>query len=303
MADHDPVISAQVYEALGTALSSFCWYKRSLKRRVGILLRDHPEILEQVDFTQSKRDTADQIIGILAGNAAYRAVTLEMARELATWNDFSDLRSHPDAADLLKVARASVAALRHLLADRPEAVRPPVHPTRRGRKVPAAPDRDGRELLLREYLMLRRSSRPQQRGIKLEKLVFRLADLEGLEPRDGYVLAGEQIDGSLMLDGDCLLIEDKWLEGRVERRHGDEFAAKLSRKGRGTLGLFVSVNGFSKGFKEVYSNSAGFITLDGNDLLLILNGRITLAEALRVKLRHLRETGDCHHPLAKSDEG
>jgi hypothetical protein len=53
------------------------------------------------------------------------------------------------------------------------------------------------------------SSWHQRRGYGLERLVAEALAWEGLQPRSPFVVDGEQIDGSLVLDGHVCLIEAK----------------------------------------------------------------------------------------------
>jgi hypothetical protein len=48
------------------------------------------------------------------------------------------------------------------------------------------------------------------RGFAFERLLVKLFAHDKLEPRAGYKPAGEQIDGSIYLDGLVYLLEAKW---------------------------------------------------------------------------------------------
>jgi hypothetical protein len=66
--------------------------------------------------------------------------------------------------------------------------------------------------------------------------------------------------------------------------------------------LFISVNGFSSLAADTFSRGrrANLITMDGQDLMLILEQRWSLQDAIRVKLRHAGETGGVILPLAEA---
>lgn len=56
---------------------------------------------------------------------------------------------------------------------------------------------------------------------------------------------------------------------------------KLSRKLDNTLGLFLSVNGFSEDAVELQDGRFVLLLMDGVDLQWVLEGRITLPELLQ----------------------
>ncbi|GGS63394.1 hypothetical protein GCM10010270_38080 [Streptomyces violaceus] len=59
----------------------------------------------------------------------------------------------------------------------------------------------------------------------------------------------------------------KWLASAVEAEHMTNFDGKVKHKGKNALGLFVSVNGFSEGGRDIFKRSTSFITVDGADLV------------------------------------
>ncbi|WP_454859576.1 restriction endonuclease [Promicromonospora soli] len=120
-----------------------------------------------------------------------------------------------------------------------------------------------------------------------------------MEPRLAYRTAAEQIDGSLTFNTDDYIVEAKWLSGSVDRAAADAFAAKVRRKGKNALGLFVAVNGFSSVALDTYREGTPFLTMDGADIFLVLDGRIRLDDLLRAKRRHANETGSCSLPAAQ----
>ena len=134
----------------------------------------------------------------------------------------------------------------------------------------------------------------RQRGCDFGVLLFDVFKLFGMEPRLAYRLETEKIDGSLSFDMDDYILEAKWTADRVSREGADAFAAKVCRKGENALGLLVAVNGLSSAAIETCKLSTPFIAMDGNDVFLVLNGRVRLDNLLRAKRRHANETGSCY---------
>ncbi len=114
-----------------------------------------------------------------------------------------------------------------------------------------------------------------------------------MEPRLAYSLEREQLDGSLSFDTDDYIVEARWWNKPVGRNETDVFAAKVRRKGKNALGIFVSISGFSRDALEEYGQSTPFLALDGTDLMCVLEQRLRLDDLLRRKKRHANETGQC----------
>ena len=68
---------------------------------------------------------------------------------------------------------------------------------------------------------------------------------------------------------------------------------KVNSKARNTLGLYVSISGFTAGAIAKHSHGqTPLILMDGADLVPILEGHIELTEVLERKRRHAAETGN-----------
>lgn len=75
----------------------------------------------------------------------------------------------------------------------------------------------------------------------------------------------------------------------------DVLAGKLSRKLDNTLGLFLSINGFSEdGVKAHSSGRRLMLLMDGSDLMAVLEGRIDLVQLLLRKRREASQSGNIY---------
>ncbi|MEU5731882.1 restriction endonuclease [Streptomyces antimycoticus] len=295
-------ISPAAYGALAGALKSIFWYKRDLERFIRLWATDHPSLLAHMDFSGYKWATADEFVDrLMADERQYRDLSLRMMAEVSHLTSFPALKRHESAESLIAEAREAVDHLRGLV-DRQRVAHEQQSQfddellTYRA-VVEAQHGFEAKLAALKErFLELERMDNRQKAGRLFEPFlndVFRLFDME---PRLSYSLEYEQIDGSLTFDTDDYIVEAKWWREAIQPHHLYSFNEKVRRKGKNSLGIFISVNGFTSGAREAYRESTPFLTIEGLDFFYVLDGRLTLDELLRRKKRHANETGSCYFP-------
>jgi hypothetical protein len=236
----------------------------------------------------------------------YQADLLRLMREVARIEDFSHLEHLEEGAAKARLAKKSVVALRKLTA---------AHETLYGEQqkveerrrlasealIQVSAVKDKLDELTKEYYKLLGSDEPQQRGYRLERIVRELFDLFDLDPKASFKIVGEQIDGAFTYEGTDYLFEGKWQQELVTASDLDSLAGKLSRKLDNTLGLFLSINGFSEdGVKAHSSGRRTILLMDGSDLMAILENRVDLVQLLRRKRRHASQTGDIYLRISEA---
>lgn len=139
----------------------------------------------------------------------------------------------------------------------------------------------------------------QERGRQLERLIERVLEDAGLEPRIRIRPNGEEIDGSFALDGRYCLLEAKWQAGPTPASHLYAFKGKVDGKLTGTIGVFITMGRYSP--DAVTALQAGkvvnLILFSAEDFRLVVDGGCSFAEAMRRKLRHATEEGSPFLPL------
>lgn len=299
-------IATAAYQALRDALPVIVWYKKSFKQYLTTALRDRPELLNGVNFDLSKREVADEIVTkLMRDEDSYQSVTLRLMLEVANTKKFPELERHEDSDALLEKARAAVTHLKEqtqgheqLIVERERAEAERAAYAQQAELQRRFTD-DLEELKAEFYTLAGMKDRPQERGRKFESFLNKLFDLFDLEPRLAYVVQWEQIDGAFSFDTDDYILEAKWTNEPIEVKDASHFADKVHEKGKNALGLMVSMGGFSSGVIEKYSRSTPFMTMDGSDLVCVLDQRARLDDMLRRKKRHANETGECFFPASK----
>jgi hypothetical protein len=151
------------------------------------------------------------------------------------------------------------------------------------------------EELARDYFQLLTTDDAQKRGFQLEKLLRSVFELFDLDPKASFRITGEQIDGAFTFQSTDYLLEAKWQKDLVTASDLDSLAGKLSRKLDNTLGLFLSINGFSEdGVKAHSSGRRLMLLMDGSDLMAVLEGRIDLMQLLLRKRREASQSGNIY---------
>ncbi|HTW85909.1 MAG TPA: restriction endonuclease [Candidatus Sulfotelmatobacter sp.] len=154
------------------------------------------------------------------------------------------------------------------------------------------------ELLLKYGELLREANR-QKAGYALEELLEDLFRAYELEYRPSYRAAAQQIDGAFKFEKFDYLLEVKWTQDEAGLEQLVAFKGKVDSKIQSTRGLFLSMNGFRADVVEVFhrGTSTNVILMDGHDLVLILEGRIELPDALELKTSKAAHEGTLYVPL------
>jgi Restriction endonuclease len=169
------------------------------------------------------------------------------------------------------------------------------------RQVHASREKGLRELR-DEFMSMLASGGTQDRGYGLEDLLCRLFRLHDVpfEPsyRKGTI---DQTDGFFTFESFKYLVEARWRVAQPTATELGGFASKVERRMKSTRGLFVSVAGFREEAVGEVSSSSSLILMDGQDLMLILEGHVSLVQALRLKIDKASREGIIFCPLARID--
>lgn len=294
------VIASAACVALKDALASVYWYKSDLRSFLTTTI-SNPALLAPLNWGDYKRNIVTQLVDYMAKRQdQYQAELIRLMAEASRVDDFSHLARLEGGKEKADTARKSVAALRKHTAGHDNLAEDQRKVEERRRQAHASllrnsAVRNGLGKLNGEYLGLLSEPNPQQRGYRLEKLLRTLFELCDLDPRASFKIVGEQIDGAFTFEGTDYLFEGKWQQELVSAADLDVLAGKLSRKLDNTLGLFLSVNGFSEdGVKAHSSGRRLMILMDGSDLMAVLEGRIDLVQLVLRKRREGSQTGNIY---------
>lgn len=289
--------------ALKEALCSIYWYKADLR---GFLQQCLPNrgFLSSQNWDNYKRQIVSDIVDHLAGNQEkYLGDLTRLCHEVCNVETFGHLEQLDGGAEKAARAKSAVVQLRKLLEPHQQVKKEQDDLAERQKRAAEklrsnAAVREKLEQIKNRYMALVISADPQGRGFELEKVMYDLFELFDLDPKASFRNTGEQIDGAFSLAGTDFLFEARWRKEPSDAGHLDGFAAKVRRKLENTLGVFLSINGFSTdGISAHSSGGAVIVLMDGADLMAIMEERIDFVTLLLRKKRHAAQTGEIYLPI------
>lgn len=138
----------------------------------------------------------------------------------------------------------------------------------------------------------------KKRGFSLEDLLERIFSLYEISTQKSFKRneGGEQLDGAFKFEGWYYLVECKWTQKLTDIRQLDSLYGKINRSGKQTLGLFLSINGWSKNVCPLLkqNHDKSIILMDGYDLrcILVEHNNLDLKYLLLKKLEYLNFEGE-----------
>ena len=293
-------LSPSAVIALKEALCNVYWYKADLRSFLQQCL-SKPSVLVTLNWDNYKRQVVADLVDCLCRNQdEYLGDLTRLCQEVCNIRSFKHLEQLEGGEQKAQRARESVEQLRQLLQphEEIEAERDAIAERQRRHAEKLQANQAVRERLhdvKARYMALVTSTNKQMRGFDLEKVLYHLFELFDLDPKASFRNTGEQIDGAFSLEGTDYLFEAKWRQEPVGAESLDAFSKKVERKLDNTLGVFLSVNGFSAdGVAAHSSGRASIILMDGADLMAVFEERIDFVSLLLRKKRHASQTGNIY---------
>lgn len=297
-------VSPAALIALKEALAAVYWYKKDLRSFITYTIKNST-IVSTIDWQNNVKyhAVAELVDRMAARPDLYHDDLLSLFKEVADFTDFSHLKRCEDPEQKICTAKEKVEALRahvkghlDLLKEREEAAER--RETAKQKRTSSFAFKNKLDELKAKFYNIAMSSNHQQRGYDLEPFLNELFILFDLDPKSSFKIAGEQIDGAFTFDNNDYLLEAKWQKKPVDAGDLYKFAGVLAGKLKNTLGLFISINGFSPECTATKSEALkAMILMDGADLNAIFDDRITLHEMLYRKRRHASQTGNIYLPV------
>lgn len=294
-----PRLIELTYEA---ALKSF-WRKESLRKFVRACQIAETHIATWAG-EESKRDFLDRTFQKLQATDRGKALIFQMARNLSEQTTFPDLRNWEDSSQKVADASKAVAELKVYLKTQDEEIR-----TERDRDEAKSRAREERERIRRSLTdktklqqrldNLHSAVGTQRGGYDFQDWFYDLLDYSEIQNRRPYVISGRQIDGSLTIDGTTYLVELKFTGDQAAATDIDSLRAKVDDKADNTMGVMVSISGYSSvAINDASGRQTKLMLLDAMHLYLFLSGSISFTEIISRARRHVSQTGEAYLSVA-----
>ncbi len=253
----------------------------------------------------TKRQGGATILEQLARDGRDGHVIRRLVELASNWNAFHLADNEYEARAVVQKARELVGVI--AAADekeRAEHERQMCERTERQRKERDAALRQQSALLLAQFdEAAREDGDPQQRGYLLQDMLNRLFDLHGITIVKAFTRNGgaEQIDAAFEFEGWHYLVECRWRSKLANIRELDGLSGQIGRSGKQTMGLFLSINGWSEhvipAMKQNQDKS--IILMEGYDLRTVLSHPLDLKRLLKAKLSALNLESEPYYPVAQ----
>lgn len=297
-------ITARLIELTYEAALKSYWRKEALRK---FLRASHvaETFLATWGPDESKRDFLDKAFQKLQGSDRGKAVIFEMARSLSEQTTFPDLRNWEDSQQKIADATKAVSELKAYLEAQDQEIQ-----NEREREEAKKRAREERQKIQRS---LTDKSKLQQRldglhpavgtqqgGYDFQDWFYDLLDFCEIQNRRPYVSSGRQIDGSLTFDGTTYLVELKFTASQADATGIDSLRAKVDDKADNTMGIMVSISGYSSvAADQASGRKTTLLLLDATHLYLFLSGVLSFGDIISRVRRHVSQTGEAYLSVGK----
>ena len=255
--------------------------------------------------TETKRVFVGRLFPKLEKDSKGAQVIKQMAASLSEQMKFPDLEGWEDSQVKIQSAKDSVVALRHYLntlKQKAEDVktRDEARKAAHERMQETIKKRQSLETLSERLKELSKGIGTADAGYGFQEWFFDLVEFFEVTNRRPYVSGGRQIDGSVTLEGTTYLAELKFTRAQASATDVDTFLAKVNDKADNTMGIMVSMSGFSSvAVEQASGRKTPIILLDHGHIYLILSGSWTLGEVVSRVRRHASQTAQAFLPASE----
>jgi len=271
-------VSAKVYGPLLTKVDTV-EERKLYKREIAEI------VVQAIELDEDRSETVRAIIDLAANWQSFHLASEEYkARGVSQKaREFLNLREEIEDADRLRREDERRRRTEQLQSE----LRDDIHA--------------GSSLLLSRFDGLYHHNDHQRRGYDLQDLLGRVFQTHGISLARPFTRneGSEQIDGAFKLDGWYYIVECRWRQALANIRELDGLSGQLDRSGPQTLGLFLSIEGWSKNVPVLLKQSPrkNIFLANGIDLRTTLSEPLDLRKVLSAKLEALNVRCEPYLPV------
>ena len=257
------------------------------------------------DTDETKRDLLDRLFEKLPQTDEGRLALLRITKNLMEQKSFPDLQNWEDSSMKIKQAYDAVLKLKIYHQEQEEEIRTEEEKQKARKEFQNTQDEIKRSQTSLQKLNdnlneLGQRIGTQKAGYDFQDWFYNLLDFFEITNRKPYVHDGRQIDGSLTLSSTTYLIELKFTTEQAGVTDIDSFYRKVTSKADNTMGITVSISGYSAiAIKEASGEKTPLLLLDHNHLYYALGGIMGMADIIERIRRHASQTCEAYLPIQK----
>jgi hypothetical protein len=255
--------------------------------------------------TETKRMFVARLFPKLELDNKGAQVINKMAVSLSEQMKYPDLEGWEDAQQKIQCAKESTMALRQYLNARKQKAddakaRDENRRAAHQRLQETIKKRQTLETLSAKLMELSKQIGTAAAGYEFQDWFFDLVAFFEMTHRRPYKTGGRQIDGSVTVEGTTYLTELKFTREQAAASDVDTFLAKVNDKADNTMGIMLSMSGYSStGIEQASGRKTPIILLDHSHVYLVLNGTWTLEEVVSRVRRHASQTSRAFLPASE----
>lgn len=292
-------ITPRLIELTYEALLASHWRRNALAK---FLIASHisESFLRSWDSHESKRDFLDRLFPKLQQTDRGKALIFQMARSLAEKTSFPDLRNWEDSDRKIQEAYKAVQELKAYLRQQNEEIKTESEVREAKEQAREQRKKIQKSLADKERLQdvlnsMHAKVGTQEGGYEFEKWFYQLLDFSEIINRRPYKTEGRQIDGSLTYDGTTYLVELKFTKEQSTVTDIDSLKAKVHKMADNTMGILVSISGYSSvAVSEASGSKTPLLIFDASHLYLFLSGGMSFGDIISRVRRHASQTGESY---------
>ena len=268
-----------ILNALLDAILNVFWIKKDMQALFKRSSVPH-NLFSVQDWSQSKYYILHPVLETLNSTPEGLGPLRSLLQETLDYKDGAHLLWLQDGQKRKREAERCLEHLRLLVKDHDAAKRTKDEEVARGKAF-----QDKLAGLKERFFGHLQNQDRQESGYRLEEILYDMFVLFEMHPKSAFRRKGEQIDGAFSFDQDHYLLEAKWQQHKVNLSDLRDLDGAVASSLDNTLGLFISINGFSSEALEGYlqGNRPRIICMDGEDIVYVLEGRIDFCDLFRRK--------------------
>ncbi|HEU5046585.1 MAG TPA: hypothetical protein VFT64_01950 [Rickettsiales bacterium] len=280
------------------AVKSF-WYKDTLRR----FLRScsiSENYISSWGSEEKKRNFLDRVFTELQKSTEGKAAIRKMALSLADQTTFPDFKSLEDFERRNSEAAKAVKDLKYYLERQQEQYnaeknRAELQKVAKDKLKQVQRTKADKGNLKKRLEELYKGLGEQKTGYAFQEWFYDLLDFCEIVNRRPYIIDGRQIDGSLTHDGTTYLVELKFTAQQSDATDIDSLRAKVDDKADNTMGIMVSISGYSSvAIRGASGRKTTLVLMDAGHLYLFLSEIMDFTNIIARLRRHVSQTGEAY---------